>query len=455
MVDIMFLKSILLRKGLRSDTIWANPLLLREPFRRIPFYLDMYALSKSQYWPREKLKQLGFERFAEIVKHAATIPFWKERFAAAGIDPDNFHESDIARIPVLSKKDFQDRDIAEYTVPELLLKSRRYSTSGSTGRPLMFYHDPAFELRSPAAFGRMFRTAGDGEHFPVIGVRKTAHFYVGDYMKYHLFYVKGYNDVRHRIRELEKLISAFPGKVILVGLGSTMLELARVCREFNMSFPLYCVFVSGEELRSSQRKEIEEELHADVRTWYGVGEMLRPGAECSHHRLHVSEEMVYFEIIDSHGTPLPPGTKGRLIVTGFENQVMPFIRYDTGDIGVLNNDPCPCGRTLRTLEFQGRKMKLLHVGDGRTVSLLDFSAIFDTYPRAIHQFQIVRTGECAFTMRIVPGTKFDKKRTKLFAKQFKLRIHPNVAIEWETVDFIPEGPNGKALYFIDKFETEI
>ena len=448
----MFLKSILLRRGIRSDKIWGNSLLFREPFRRIPFYLDTYALNKSQYWPREEIKKLGLERFAEIVKRASTIPFWKDRFQKAGIDPDNFRESDIVRIPILTKKDFQDRNVSEYTVPELIPKSRKYSTSGSTGRPFNFYHDQQYELRSSAVSERQFRAAGDGERFPVILMRGRPH--VGfDYARHHFFFLQGYNSVRHRVRDLEKLVSSFPNGVILYGVGSSLAELASVCRELHISLPLRCVLSTGEELRDPQRREIEKTFQTQVRLTYGLSEMRRLGFECAHRRIHINEDVAYyFEITDDYGIPLPVGESGRLIVTGFENRVMPFIRYDTGDVAVISEGPCPCGLTLRTLEFQGRQIKLLYVGDDRTISLMDFSVLFNTYYDAIRQYQVIRTGECAFTMHIVCGTQFDEEKTKNeLMERFKFHVHPRVQIEWEIVDSIPEGPNGKAVYFVDAF----
>jgi len=447
----MFHKSILLRRGIRSDKIWGNSLLFREPFRRIPFYLDTYALNKSQYWPREEIKKLGLERFAETVKRASVIPFWKERFAQVGVSPNNFCESDIVRIPILTKKDFQDRNVSEYTVPELIPKSRKYSTSGSTGRPLNVYRDPQFELRSSAIEERMFRAVGDGERFPVILMRNGPHMGF-DYTKYHFFFLQGYNSIRHRIRELEKFLSSFPEEVILYSLGSSLLELARVCRDLQISLPLRCVVSVAEELRDSQKMEISNILRVCVRTVYSAKEVRQLAFECEHRRLHITEESIYFEITDDNGTQLPSGTRGRIVVTGFENRVMPFIRYDTGDIGIIREDPCPCGRTLRTLEFQGRQVQLLHVGGDRTISLMDFFFLFDEYFNSIRQFQIVRTGECTFTMRIVPGLLFDEERIKR-ELTFKFRIHPHVQVEWEIVDFIPEGPNGKAVYFVDKFES--
>lgn len=448
----MLLESILLRKGLRSDKIWAHPWFFREPFLRIPFYLDTQALLRSQYWSRKKIKDLSLKRFSDTVRHASSIPFWKERFTQAQIDPNSFHENDIARIPLLSKADFSDKDTEFYTHPAFLAKSEMYHTSGSTGKPFSFYHDQQFTLRLAALYERMFLGAGNGKAFPVIMMRTHKHsgFMHTKHMYSHL---RGYNDAYKKIGELKRVLSKFPEKTILFCGSSALLALARASVKLHTSLPLQCVITVGEELRDVHRKEIEESLQTQVRLSYGFGEMRRVAFGCEYHRLHMDEEMVYFEITDKNGIPLPPKTQGYVVATGFENRVMPFIRYKTGDMGSINEDPCPCGRTLRTIKLEGREMALLDIGGGRTMTTIGMSILFDKYSKEIHQFQIIRTDVRSFLIRIVPGINVEYAITQL-TKDLRLYLYSDVQFQWEITDSIPEGPRGKAVYFIDRFENK-
>lgn len=447
----MFIESILFEKGLRSNKIWTHKLLFREPFRRIPFYLDTQALLRSQYWSHKKIKKFGFERFSKIVQHASTIPFWKEQFAKTKIKPSTFCEEDIARIPLTSKKNFLDKEITSYTNQESLAQSTRHSTSGTTGKPFNFYHDGQFELRLAAIYERMFRTVGNGERFPVVVMRAVPHTNLA-FEKHTFFCVKGYNDTRHKIFALNKVLSSLPKKAIVFTFGSSLHALVRAKLESLAPLPFLCIISTAEKLDDAQRKEMEETLQTKVYNQYSMGETRQIAFECEHHRLHINEEVIYCEITDDHGIPLPPKTKGHIVVTGFENYVMPFIRYDTGDVGTINEDVCPCGRTLRTIEFEGRQMELLNVGDGRTVSVLNITVHFNRHYDAIHQFQVVRTGECSFIIHIVPGPHFESVKAKL-TEELTACIHPRVQIQWDIVDSIPDGPNGKSLYFIDKFKN--
>ena len=60
------------------------------------------------------------------------------------------------------------------------------------------------------------------------------------------------------------------------------------------------------------------------------------------------------------------------MATGFFNPAMPLLRYDTGDLAVPLETPCPCGRALPAVrEVQGRFDDLLVTPSGRVVQELD------------------------------------------------------------------------------------
>ena len=69
--------------------------------------------------------------------------------------------------------------------------------------------------------------------------------------------------------------------------------------------------------------------------------------ECEQHEgLHLNMEYGITQVLNEQDEPVAPGTEGRIVCTGLENLSMPLIRYDTGDIGKILPDRCPCGRNL-------------------------------------------------------------------------------------------------------------
>jgi phenylacetate-CoA ligase len=70
--------------------------------------------------------------------------------------------------------------------------------------------------------------------------------------------------------------------------------------------------------------------------------------------MHVMEDVV-LEICDPEtGAPLPAGATGEIVCT-VNHRAYPMIRFGTGDLSVVTEAPCPCGRTSpRMLGWRGR-----------------------------------------------------------------------------------------------------
>ena len=73
--------------------------------------------------------------------------------------------------------------------------------------------------------------------------------------------------------------------------------------------------------------------------------------------LHVNEDHFVVEVIDpADGTPVAPGTEGELVFSTLTMEALPLIRYRTGDLGALTEEPCRCGRTTaRLTRLSGRR----------------------------------------------------------------------------------------------------
>lgn len=437
-------KWILLKKGLRNDVIWTQKMLYGWA-RIIPLYFDTKALLQSQYWPREKMDSYVEARLSEKIRIAASIPFWKDIFDRVGIDEGIGTRRNFSKIPIVSKKDFIGHEVGYFTNPNLLEKSTPDYTSGSTGQPFKFYFDWGAELRSFAICERMVRVAAH-RRYPIIAMR-ARHKPGFAFHKHNLFFLSGCNSVRHRLPDLIKLGQTYRDGFILYGYTSAILEVARQAEEQDAKFNIRAAIATGEALGPEQRAYIEEKLHTNFFLNYATRDLGWLGYECEYRAMHLNEEWAYIEILDERGMPTPPGTAGRIVVTPFDNRVMPFLRYDIGDRGTFATNPCPCGRTLKTLEFSGRHAEMIHLDGGRAVPLINISPAFDRYVNTVKQFQIVQTSPLSFTIKVVPGFQFESNKENLEALLVRL-LHPSVRISWECVAEIPNAPSGKAIYFV-------
>jgi phenylacetate-CoA ligase len=113
------------------------------------------------------------------------------------------------------------------------------------------------------------------------------------------------------------------------------------------------VFVTSERLYDHQREVISRLFGAGGqrlrRARRGFHRPCLPvGLDAHHRRGHRRRDH------RRRGRVQPPGQSGEIVVTHLATRDYPFVRYRTGDVGVLSEDACPCGRGLPILsEIQG------------------------------------------------------------------------------------------------------
>lgn len=114
-------------------------------------------------------------------------------------------------------------------------------------------------------------------------------------------------------------------------------------------------FVAAEMLPESLRSKLEEKFEMTIRQTYGTADIGCLGYECLQKSgMHIPDDKI-LEIVDPQtGKQLGPGKTGEIVATTF-NRTYPFIRFGTGDLSILTETPCPCGRTSsRLLKILGR-----------------------------------------------------------------------------------------------------
>src|SRR5262249_23133091 len=99
---------------------------------------------------------------------------------------------------------------------------------------------------------------------------------------------------------------------------------------------------------------------------YGSNETMLMGVGCPRGRLHLCSELLEPEVLDPQThQPVPPGTAGVMTVTSLVHEVMPLVRYYTGDLVRMAGEPCPCGNLGPVAEVLGRIDDVIEIGARR------------------------------------------------------------------------------------------
>ena len=285
------------------------------------------------------------------LRYLATLSFYRDRSAAAGVDLERVGTwEEFRKLPLLTRQEFEacfekDSTWGGFGVPGVVRMN--FTTSGGIGLLPEFNTRPDLAV-SAKALAQLARSAG-------ITDQDLVQITLG----YHIL-VAG--------RLFDEGFAELGACAIQAGAVSTDQQLAiakRAKPNVLMSNPSFAkklgqaglrgihrMILTGEPFTAieGRREALKEafggELLSAVDT-YGVSECFPVAAECSaENGMHLMEEFCVTEVLDPEtGEPVGPGCTGELVVSHRNKQAMPFLRYRTGDLAIVERSDCPCGAT--------------------------------------------------------------------------------------------------------------
>ncbi len=163
--------------------------------------------------------------------------------------------------------------------------------------------------------------------------------------------------------------------------------------DLRKDFSLEVGFVGAEMLPESLRERLEGDFGIAIRQCYGTVDVGCLGYECFDKQgMHIPHDVIV-EIVDPDtGKRLPPGATGEIVATNFD-RTFPMVRYGTGDLSVLSDVPCQCGRTsMRLMKILGRTDQVTKVR-GVFIHPWQTDELMAKYPEVSqYQFIVSRRG---------------------------------------------------------------
>jgi phenylacetate-CoA ligase len=220
--------------------------------------------------------------------------------------------------------------------------------------------------------------------------------------------------------------------------------------------------LGAEPWTEGMRVRMEDWLGIKAYDIYGTSELSGPMfTECTEQKgFHIWSDIALVEIIDPKTEePLEAGEKGELTITILQKEALPMIRYRIGDISVMEDAPCTCGRTHpRVQRIQGRVDDMLIIrGINVFPSQIEYALM--AIPEVGQHFQIVvdRKGaldDLLVRVELPKGAFSDKINDLMLVRQkveHRLRTSLNVNVDVELVEpgSLPRF-EGKSKKVIDK-----
>jgi putative adenylate-forming enzyme len=150
------------------------------------------------------------------------------------------------------------------------------------------------------------------------------------------------------------------------------------------------LFSASEVLTDSTRRLATTAWNRTPYNVYAATETSGIAAECDQHAgMHLFEDLVITEVVDSNNQRVPPGQYGaKVLVTVLFSRTLPLIRYEMSDsIQLAEDQRCPCGRPYALITgIQGREQEALDFptpeGEVRSIQPIVFHHIMDAISAA-------------------------------------------------------------------------
>lgn len=418
------------------------------------------TMEETQWWSTQRLQELQFERLKALLNHAARhVPYYQGLFADVGFSPGDLNSmGQLSQLPFLSKTLIRSQtDALKSDIAQGL---SRFNTGGSSGEPMIFFignervsHDVAAKWRATRWWGV---DIGDPEIVvwgsPIeLGAQDRLKYWRDRLMRTEL--LPAFDMSERRLDEFVSRIRARRPRM-LFGYPSALARIAAHARKRGQRMDdlgICVAFVTAERLYDQQRDAIMSTFGCPVANGYGSRDAGFIAHQCPSGQMHLTAEDIIVEIVDGAGKVLGPGALGEVVVTHLATKDFPFIRYRTGDMAVLGEQVCPCGRGLPVLrEIQGRATDFVQAQDGTVMHGL--ALIYTLRDIAgIRAFKIIQETHDLTRVLVVPGEGWDlHAAVRRIEQEFRARLGSGVTVAVEAVSDIPAEKSGKYRYVVSR-----
>ncbi len=161
----------------------------------------------------------------------------------------------------------------------------------------------------------------------------------------------------------------------------------------------------GEYLSPELARRLSEAFGCPVQSGYSCTEGGLMAFQCGEGHLHVNDDWVILEPVDSAGNPVPPGVLAdKIYITNLASFAQPVIRYEVTDRVRMLSDPCACGSPLTTIEVEGRTDDMLEFANGVRIPPLSVYVVLKETPGVV-RFQVIQRSDVEVELRLetAPG----------------------------------------------------
>ena len=424
----------------------------------------LHFLRKSQNWNTEEIKKWQLKKLNNLILQAKQhSPYYKKKLSKIKLPLQSLEE--IESLPLLTKNDIRNNQelLKCSNIPENRFVESR--TGGSTGEPMFYFWDKRGMDWNRASVYRSAEWADthlgektiqmSGSHFDFTQAQSLKNRIVYFLQRYKDFSVAFMTD---EILEkyYQELLSYKPTSIW--GYASGLNVFAEYIEKnhpgTDFSF-LKALMTSSEMLWPNQRDTINRVFGGEkVFDQYGSRE-LYIGAECNQHNgYHVHSEVILAEIVNPDGSQCNHGELGKIVLTDLSNHAFPFIRYEIGDLGIMEEQKqCTCGMYLPKISsLQGRIADVITLRD-RILTPPNFATLFSDI-KGIQAYQIRQDKIDEIEVLMVPDADYSDNFNDYVKTAIESMVENVATVKTRLVESIEVPESGKRRFIVSTISQE-
>ncbi len=255
---------------------------------------------------------------------------------------------------------------------------------------------------------------------------------------------------------LEKVLLKFQKKRFdyINGYTSSIVLFAKFLQQKNIVLKtvcptLKCCVVTSEMLFDDDKIIMETYFGVPVINEYGASELDIIAFQNPNNDWQVNSETLYVEILDDNNAVLPYGKEGRIVITSLYNKAHPFIRYDIGDIGILDEKSTLKKPLLKKLIGRTNDVAVLPSGKkspGLTFYYVTKSIIEDD--GNVKEFIIIQSKIDTFDIEYVSQTALTESQIATIEKAITTYLESGLTFTFTRKSTLQRSKSGKLKQFV-------
>ncbi|MFT4643642.1 MAG: phenylacetate-CoA ligase [Planctomycetota bacterium] len=420
-------------------------------YKAVGIILYYFRYSNTQFWSEKKIEKYQIKRLQKQLIQASKTQYYNELFKELNFNPKTDFKSlnDLDKIPVTEKNKVKENTDL-FINNKYQKKSLPFYTSGSTGNPMKALIHPLHWVIEQAVIFRHWSWGGYHFRDATAMLRSYSPKEGEPLTKYsrplNTTYFSPFHLTEESMMMYYNLMIDLKTRV-LRGYPSSVKIFALFLKKNNLKIKsIKQILVASEVLTDNDRNIIESVFDCKISNHYGLAEQIVMFGDCEKHtHLHNYFEYGYVELLDTDR----PNIK-KIIGTNLHNKTMPIIRYDTGDLAIIDNTKCNCKRNGVVIKnIIGRNNNNIECPDKSTIPTVNFFTMLEDFLE-FSSWQIIYT-ETELIVNYILVDNITKDRLSELRQRLDQRVnHTGFKTDFKEVSELHKTSEGKLKTILKK-----